>query len=168
MKDTIVNSRKEIYIYISALYIRGTSERAARIPKELYIKLCLKPSKTLGINYVMPKMKRKYMESCIKFHVNSAILCTSVELVDNSLIELKNLEKKSKNKIKPQSGNKILVDKNLPVLKSSNLMAKTIISLSKVDIDARHINQRRVGRTLSGMEKESRSSSGFAFRKGRE
>ena len=55
-------------------------------------------------------------------------------------------------KIKPLSGGKI-IDKNLPALKSSALMAKTIISPSKVDFDSRNINKNRPVRATSMVEK---------------
>ena len=59
-------------------------------------------------------------------------------------------------------------NKNLPILKSSPLMAKTLISLSKVDLDANHIHKNRVFRTSTLLEKEiPRSQSGLTLRKNR-
>ena len=71
-------------------------------------------------------------------------------------------------RIKPLSGGARIPDKNLPALKSSALMAKTIISLSKVDFDSRNINRNRAFRTTSMVEKDiQRSQSGLAVRKNR-
>lgn len=64
--------------------------------------------------------------------------------------------------------------KNLPTLKSSTLISKAIIALSKVDIDSRNIHRERALRSTAPNEKVERekehirSQSGFNVRKGKE
>ena len=60
-------------------------------------------------------------------------------------------------------------DKNLPTLKSSTIVSKGIISLSKVEIDCRPPAKTRAIRSSKVIEVEMpRSMSGFAVRKVRE
>ena len=66
-------------------------------------------------------------------------------------------------------GGKKLADKNLPTLRSSTLITKTIISLSKVDIDSRNIRRNRSTKPTSQVGKEvQRSQSGFNIRKNKD
>lgn len=55
-------------------------------------------------------------------------------------------------RIKSMSANSHKNTKNLPTLRSSTLASKTVISLSKVDIDCKPLNQNRPLRTSSILE----------------
>lgn len=60
---------------------------------------------------------------------------------------------------------------NLPSLRSSTLISKAIVALSKVDIDSRNIYRDKGSRPTATQEKEKehmRSQSGFNLRKNKE
>lgn len=75
-------------------------------------------------------------------------------------------------KPRSHSTKKTTIDTNLPTLKSSTLMNKAVVALSRVDIDSRAIREQkeRAMRATSGaFDKEyQRSQSGFSMRKNKE
>jgi hypothetical protein len=69
-------------------------------------------------------------------------------------------------KIKSQSYGKLTNNKNLPSLKSSMLLSKGMLAISKVDIDSRAIQQGKNQVVIAAIEREhQRSQSGFNLRK---
>lgn len=75
-------------------------------------------------------------------------------------------------KPRSHSTKKTTIDTNLPTLKSSTLMNKAIVALSKVDIDSRAIREQKekaMRATSGAFDKEyQRSQSGFSMRKQKE